>query len=239
MLEITDFSVHYGAITAVNDVNLEVRKGEILAILGANGAGKSTLLRSVMGLVPQTSGGLVYKGQDISDWSTRRRVQAGLSLVPEGGQVFPRLTCRDNLRAGMLARRCACSFEGAMRPVLSLFPRLEPALGQRADSLSGGEQQMLAIGRALVQGPDLLLLDEPSRGLAPKTITELMRKLQEIRSNGTTVVLAEQQAKLALPVADRAYVLTLGAIADEGPAGLFAASERFSDQYFGIPSRSQ
>jgi branched-chain amino acid transport system ATP-binding protein len=233
MLEIRGLSVHYGPIAALQGVSLEVQRGELVALVGANGAGKSTLLRALSGIVPASAGGIAFEGIDITRLRAERRVRLGIAQVPEGRQVFRGLAVEDNLRLGAFLRR-----DGEVAADLARIYALFPALAQRrrglAGALSGGQQQMLALGRALMARPKLLLLDEPSMGLAPTVIGEIFATIEGLRQQGTTILLVEQNAAAALHIADRGYVLETGriALADVGSALL--ANERVKAAYLGL-----
>jgi branched-chain amino acid transport system ATP-binding protein len=231
LLRVESLCVAYGAIQALHGVDFEVRAGEIATLIGSNGAGKSTLLRAVSGLIPPRSGRVWFDGVDITGERADRRVARGISQVPEGRRIFANLSVRENLQMGAYLRRGdeARSTERA----LTLFPRLRERLGQSAGTLSGGEQQMLAIGRALMAQPRLLLLDEPSLGLAPLLVQQIFSIIQEINAQGTTVVLVEQNARQALRVAQRATVLETGAVTLTGPAAELALDERVRRAYLG------
>ena len=231
LLRIESLEVAYGAIVALRGVDFEVRAGEIATLIGSNGAGKSTLLRAVSGLLRPRSGSIRFDGVDITAERADRRVARGISQVPEGRRIFANLTVRENLQMGAYLRdpRDSSAYERA----LALVPRLGERLGQSAGTLSGGEQQMLAIGRALMAQPRLLLLDEPSLGLAPLLVQQIFRIIQEINAQGTTVVLVEQNARQALRVAQRAYVLETGAVTLSGSAAELARDERVRRAYLG------
>jgi branched-chain amino acid transport system ATP-binding protein len=232
VLRVEGLSVAYGAILALRGVDFEVQSGEIATLIGSNGAGKSTLLRAVSGLLRPRSGRIWFEGVDITAERADRRVARGISQVPEGRRIFANLTVRENLQMGAYLRdpRDSSAYERA----LALFPRLRERLGQSAGTLSGGEQQMLAIGRALMAQPRLLLLDEPSLGLAPLLVQQIFAIIQEINAQGTTIVLVEQNARQALRVAQRAYVLESGAVTLAGPAPELARDERVRRAYLGV-----
>jgi len=231
LLRVESLSVAYGAILALRGVDFEVCTGEIATLIGSNGAGKSTLLRAVSGLLRPRSGRIWFEGEDITGERADRRVARGISQVPEGRRIFANLTVRENLQMGAYLRRA--SGAGAYERALALFPRLRERLGQTAGTLSGGEQQMLAIGRALMAKPRLLLLDEPSLGLAPLLVQQIFAIIGEINAQGTTVVLVEQNARQALRVAQRAYVLESGAVTLAGDATALARDERVRRAYLG------
>jgi branched-chain amino acid transport system ATP-binding protein len=231
LLRVEGLSVAYGAIVALRGIDFEVHPGEIVTLIGSNGAGKSTLLRTVSGLLRPRAGRICFDGQDITGERPDRRVARGISHVPEGRRIFANLSVRENLQMGAYLRR-----EGeaaACERVLALFPRLRERLSQAGGTLSGGEQQMLAIGRALMAQPRLLLLDEPSLGLAPLLVQQIFAIVQEINAQGTTVVLVEQNARQALRVARRAYVLETGAVNLAGDAAELARDERVREAYLG------
>jgi branched-chain amino acid transport system ATP-binding protein len=217
MLKLENVHTHYGAIEALKGVSLEVNSGEIVTLIGANGAGKSTLLMTICGTPHATAGTIVFEGQDITAKPTHVIMQCGLAVVPEGRRIFPGLTVQENLQmGGFFADKSRLAVD--LERVFTLFPRLQERRGQRGGTLSGGEQQMLAIGRALMGRPTLLLLDEPSLGLAPIIIAQIFNTLEEIRKEGMTIFLVEQNAHRALQLADRGYVLENGQIvlADSG-----------------------
>jgi len=217
-LSLREVTVGYGKTPVLRDVSLEVPRGEVVALLGANGAGKTTIMRTVMGFLKPWSGSVVFDGQDLGGQRPARIVRRGVGLVPEGRQIFGHLTVDENLVMGAYARQDPAGIRSDREWVLSLFPVLAERLRQRAGTLSGGEQQMLAIGRALMARPRLLLLDEPSLGLAPLLVREIFEVIGKIHQEGTTVLLVEQNARMALSVASRAYVLETGKVVREGAA---------------------
>jgi branched-chain amino acid transport system ATP-binding protein len=233
MLEIRDLDVYYGAIHALKGVTLDVREREIVTLIGANGAGKSTTLRAISGLVPARRGSITFEGCDLTRRRAYQIAAGGVGHAPEGRRIFPNLTVHENLDLGAYARRDRAEVERDFAEVLELFPRLKERLRQQAGTLSGGEQQMLAIGRALMGRPRLLLLDEPSLGLAPFLVKEIFRIVEEINRRGTTVLLVEQNANMALEVAHRGYVLETGEVvlADTGRALL--ANPQVRQAYLG------
>jgi branched-chain amino acid transport system ATP-binding protein len=234
LLQLTDLHVSYGAISALRGVELEVREGEIVTLIGSNGAGKSTTLRTISGLLRPTRGSVHFAGEDITGAAPHGIVRRGLSHCPEGRGVFPDLTVDENLSVGLFGRSDDHAGAAADRErALTLFPRLRERLLQRAGTLSGGEQQMLAIGRALLARPRLLLLDEPSLGLAPQVVQTIFRIVREINAAGTTVLLVEQNARLALAVAHRGYVMETGRIVLSDDAKALAASDAVRKAYLG------
>ncbi len=237
LLSLRDLTVAHGGVVALHAVSLTVAAGEIVALVGANGAGKSSLLRAVAGLTPCSAGSISFKGGDLASADTVERVRLGVSLVPEDRALFSGMTCGENLRLGLYARRSWDLFEKRAEAVFHLFPRLRERLSQKAGTLSGGEQQMLAIGRALMQEPELLLLDEPSLGLSPALTGAVFEKIAEIRRSGVTILLVEQKARLAMDLADRAYVLSVGKVVREGRADDLKSDEALGRLYFGVGSR--
>jgi branched-chain amino acid transport system ATP-binding protein len=231
-LRVHEVSVSYGRTQAVNGVSLEVAKGALVTILGANGAGKSTLLNAIMGILPAT-GSIRFEGRALEQLPVETRVACGLSLVPERRELFPDLTVEDNLRLGGFRRRRA-EREQTLDGVYTQFPRLKERHRQLGGTLSGGERQMLAMGRAIMSQPKLLMLDEPSLGLAPRIVAEVFQRLIALRENGVSILLVEQNARAALQVADYAYVLELGSITRQGPAAEIANDERLIESYLGL-----
>ena len=235
MLEVANLSVAYGKHTALRKVALSVGPGEIVVMLGATGAGKSTLLKAVGGLVPHDGHAVVrLSGRDIAATPAHRIVELGIALVPEGRGIFGELTVRENLRLGAYARRARESEAATLERVLTLFPRLGERLGQTARTMSGGEQQMVAIGRALMSRPEILLLDEPSLGLSPLMSAELFKSLAAIRQDGVGILLVEQNARLSLAIAQRGYLIENGAIAGEGEAGALMNDPAVQKAYLGM-----
>ena len=232
LLELKDVKVNYGVIQALKGISLTVNEGEIITLIGANGAGKSTTMRTIMGLEKCVSGSISYQGQDITNKDTRSIVANKIILSPEGRQVFPKFSVMDNLKMG--AYLCPKeNVAGSLEKVFELFPKLKDRQNQVAGTLSGGEQQMLAVGRAIMAEPKLLLLDEPSLGLAPLIVAEIFRMIRRIRDLGTTILLVEQNAKVALKNSDRAYVLETGKIMLSGTAQELLASDEVQQVYFG------
>ena len=233
MLKVENLSVHYGMIQAVRDVSFEVNEGEVVSLIGANGAGKTTILRTLSGLVRPSAGKIQFLGKEIQKLPAQKIVAAGLSQVPEGRHVFPGLTVMENLEMGAFLKKNREENQANLKKVFSRFPRLEERKNQDAATLSGGEQQMLAMGRALMSTPKLLLLDEPSMGLAPIFIQEIFDIIQDIQRQGTTVLLIEQNANKALSIADRGYVLETGKIVLSGTGQELLASDEVRKAYLG------
>ena len=233
MLKIDNIHVYYGAIHALKGVSLEVRKGEIVTLIGANGAGKSTTLRTVSGLLAPKSGGISFLGENIAGTPAHEIVKHGISQVPEGRRIFAEMSVQENLELGAFTRKDKDGVAKDFDLVYRRFPRLEERRKQQAGTLSGGEQQMLAMGRALMSRPQLLLLDEPSMGLAPLLIKEIFSIIEDINREGTTVLLVEQNANMALSIAHRAYVMETGRITLQGAAKDLAASEDVRKAYLG------
>ena len=233
MLKIDDINVYYGAIHAIKGISLTVNQGEIVTLIGANGAGKSTTLRTISGLLKPKTGSITFQGQDIAGTPAHKIVGLGISQVPEGRRIFTEMTVMENLDLGAFIRKDKDGIAADKKRVFELFPRLEERQDQIAGTLSGGEQQMLAMGRALMSRPKLLLLDEPSMGLAPLLIKEIFSIIEDINKSGTTVLLVEQNANMALSIANRAYVLETGRITLSGDAKKLAASEDVRKAYLG------
>lgn len=233
MLKIDNIHVYYGAIHALKGVSLEVHKGEIVTLIGANGAGKSTTLRTVSGLLAPKSGSISFLGENIAGMPAHEIVKHGISQVPEGRRIFAEMSVQENLEMGAFTRKDKEGVEKDFEIVYNRFPRLKERRQQQAGTLSGGEQQMLAMGRALMSRPKLLLLDEPSMGLAPLLIKEIFSIIEDINREGTTVLLVEQNANMALSIAHRAYVMETGRITLQGAAKELAASEDVRKAYLG------
>ncbi|RHM55129.1 ABC transporter ATP-binding protein [Mitsuokella sp. AF33-22] len=233
MLKIDNIDVYYGAIHALKGISLEVNQGEIVTLIGANGAGKSTTLRTISGLLKPKNGSITFMGKNIAGVPAHQIVREGISQVPEGRRVFAEMTVMENLDLGAFVRKDKAGIQKDLKKVFELFPRLEERRNQSAGTLSGGEQQMLAMGRALMSRPKLLLLDEPSMGLAPLLIKEIFHIIEDINKSGTTVLLVEQNANMALSIANRAYVLETGRITLSGAAQELAASEDVRKAYLG------
>ncbi|MGH8930709.1 MAG: ABC transporter ATP-binding protein [Egibacteraceae bacterium] len=235
LLELDEVTVHYGKIQALKGATLEVGEGEVVTLIGGNGAGKTTTLRTISGIRPLTSGTISFRGEDISRVPAYRRVEMGISQAPEGRRIFPGMSVRENLEMGAYARRRVTKREDFDR-VYQLFPRLAERRDQPGGTLSGGEQQMLAIGRGLMARPRLLLLDEPSMGLAPKLVEQIFAIISEINAQGTTILLVEQNAAMALQHAQRAYVLESGTIVKSDTASQLLDDESVRAAYLGTGS---
>lgn len=233
MLKLSAVSAGYGAIEALHNIDLEIGEAEVVTLLGANGAGKTTCLKVITGLLPARLGSVTWKGQDLSSCPAHARVPLGIAMSPEGRQVFPRMTVMENLEMGGYIHT-GQELRADLERVFHLFPKLKDRLHQLAGTLSGGEQQMLAIGRALMSRPRLLLLDEPSLGLAPLVVQQIFNIIREIRSLGLAVLLVEQNARQALQVADRGYVFEVGRIVLSGPAGELASNPEVQKAYLGL-----
>lgn len=236
VLKLENISARYGSIEALRKINLEIPNGSIVTLLGANGAGKSTTLKVISGVVKATAGRLVYKDEELTAKSPDQIVKRKIIQCPENRQVFPQLTVQENLRIGSYVRRDRSKVKEDLENVLAMFPRLKERLSQYAGTLSGGEQQMLAIGRALMGGPKVLLLDEPSLGLAPIIVREIFEIIKNINQAGTSILLVEQNANLALSLADYAYVLENGHIALSGKASELKKDDRVKEIYLGVKS---
>ncbi|MGN6781091.1 MAG: ABC transporter ATP-binding protein [Marmoricola sp.] len=234
LLEIRDMSVHYGRIQALEGISLEVEEGQVVTLIGANGAGKTTTMRAIAGLLDLSGGSVVFDGEEITKLRGHRRVQRGISLTPEGRGIFPAMTVRENLDMGAFARKDRTEVKQDLDRVFDLFPRVKERLDQKGGTMSGGEQQMLAIGRALMSRPRVLLLDEPSMGLAPQFIRQVFRIIKEVNEQGTTVLLVEQNANQALAIADRAYVLETGVITHTGTGKELLANPAIKEAYLGV-----
>lgn len=232
MLKVENLAVHYGVIQAVRNVNFEVNQGEIVSLIGANGAGKTTILHTLSGLISPSAGKITFEGEEIQKKAPRKIVAKGISQVPEGRHVFSGLTVQENLEMGAYLRK-EKNLSEEYETIYQRFPILKERLSQDASTLSGGEQQMLAMGRALMSKPRLLLLDEPSMGLAPIFIKEIFNIIQAIQAQGTTVLLIEQNAKMALSIADRGYVLETGEVVLSGTGEELLASDEVRKAYLG------
>lgn len=234
LLEVKDLNVYYGAIHALYGISFHVNEGEIVTLIGANGAGKSTTLRTISGLIRPRTGKVIFKGQDVTMTPAERIVRLGVSHVPEGRKIFAPLTVRENLLMGAYTRNDQAEIQKSMERVFASFPRLRERISQLGGTLSGGEQQMLATGRGLMSRPSLILLDEPSMGLSPIMVEEIFRIIKEINSQGTSILLVEQNALMALSIANRAYVLETGRIVLEGPAKEVAENPQVKNAYLGV-----
>jgi branched-chain amino acid transport system ATP-binding protein len=234
MLQLTDINAGYGGFQALFGVSLEVAAGEAVAVIGPNGAGKTTLLRVISGLLPPTSGRMLVEGRDFVAMPPHRIVEAGIAHVPESRRLFPRLSVQENLRMGAFIATARPRFSERLEYVYALFPRLRERSNQLAGTLSGGEQQMCAIARALMSGPKLVLLDEPSMGLAPVVVAQVFDLVRRIRSEGYTVLIVEQNVRQVLKVVDRAYLLEVGRVKAQGAAAELAASKEIRAAYMGL-----
>ena len=233
MLKVKDLKVNYGGIEALKGISFDVEQGQIVTLIGANGAGKSTTLRAISGLVKTASGAINFQGRDIIPFDAQQVVAEGIALVPEGRRVFDNLTVKENLKIGAYLRKDKEEIEAGIEDIYQRFPRLKEREKQVAGTLSGGEQQMLAMGRALMSKPNLLMLDEPSMGLAPILVEQIFDIIGELHRAGTTILLVEQNAQMALSIADRAYVLGTGKITISGTAKDVLADDRVREAYLG------
>ena len=233
LLEINNLEVHYGVIHALKGISFEVNEGEIIALIGANGAGKTTTLHTISGILQASSGNIIYDGKDITKVQAHKIVNLGISQVPEGRRVFAQLSVLENLKLGAFIRKDKDGIEEDLRNIYERFPRLEERRNQLVGTLSGGEQQMLAMGRALMSRPRIILMDEPSMGLSPIYVSEIFDIIKSINKDGTTVLLVEQNAKKALSIADRAYVLETGKIALSGDAKNLMNNDTVKKAYLG------
>ncbi|WP_017716442.1 ABC transporter ATP-binding protein [Kamptonema formosum] len=233
MLEVKDIYTYYGNIQALKGVSLRVYQGEIVTLIGSNGAGKTTTLRTIQGLLRPRQGTILFEGTSVQSLSPKQIVKAGISQSPEGRLIFPRMTVLENLEMGAFSRRDSLGIKLDKEKVLYLFPRLRERINQKGGTLSGGEQQMLAIGRALMARPRLLLLDEPSMGLAPLLVSQIFSIIRDINAQGTTILLVEQNAHMALKVAHRGYVLQTGQVVVEGTASELESNETVRKAYLG------
>jgi len=233
MLNIKDLHVYYGGIHALRGISLDVPEGKIISLIGANGAGKSTTLRSIVGLEKPTEGTVTYQNEIITQQTTKKIVEAGVVLVPEGRRIFPNLTVKENLILGSYLRKDKEQIEKDIKWVYELFPRLKEREWQKAGTMSGGEQQMLAVGRGLMSKPKLMMMDEPSLGLAPLIVKDIFEIVKEVNKMGVTILLIEQNAKVALEISDYAYVLETGTIVLEGPGKELLNNEDVKKAYLG------
>ena len=233
MLEIKDLEVYYGMIQAIKGISFEVNEGEVIALIGANGAGKTTILHTISGLIAPKKGSITFEGQEITKIPAHKIVENGLAQVPEGRRVFPSLSVLQNLKLGAYTRKDKNEIDDTLKMIYERFPRLEERKNQPAGTLSGGEQQMLAMGRALMSKPRIILMDEPSMGLSPIFVNEIFDIIKQVSASGTTVLLVEQNAKKALSIADRGYVLETGKIVKEGKASDLLNDEAVKKAYLG------
>ncbi len=234
LLEVKDLEVSYGVIQALKGISFEVNEGEIVTLIGANGAGKTTTMQSIIGLIPKKGGTVIYDGQEITKTPCHKVVHLGMSQVPEGRRIFQELTVYENLLMGAYSKKKDDTFKEDLEKVYTRFPRLKERSTQIAGTLSGGEQQMLAMGRALMSRPKLLMLDEPSMGLSPLLVDEVFDIIKDINKDGTTILLVEQNAGKSLAISDRAYVLETGSIVLSGTGEELAASEEVKKGYLGV-----
>ncbi len=233
LISVKDLKVNYGGIEALKGISFDVEKGQIVTLIGANGAGKSTTLKAISGIVPVSGGSITYSGEDITGKDAQKIVSKGVVLVPEGRRVFPNLSVLENLKIGAYLRKDKQGIEEDIGKVYDMFPRLKERHWQMAGTLSGGEQQMLAVGRALMARPELIMMDEPSLGLAPIVVADIFNCIKKINSQGTTVLLIEQNANAALKVADYAYVLETGSISRSGTGKELLEDESVKEAYLG------
>lgn len=233
MLKVTDLQVYYGMIQAIKGISFEVNQGEVIALIGANGAGKTTILHTITGLINAKAGAIEFEGSNLLKTPAHKIVSMGMAHVPEGRRIFQELTVLENLKLGAYTRSNKKEIDDTLQMIYGKFPRLEERKGQIAGTLSGGEQQMLAMGRALMSHPKIILMDEPSMGLSPLYVNEIFKIIEEISSSGTTVLLVEQNAKKALSIADRAYVLETGKIVLEGKASELINNDSIKKAYLG------
>ena len=236
LLNVNGLKVQYGGIRALSGISFQVERGQIVSLIGANGAGKSTTLRAITSLVPMAGGRIEYEGEDISSLDTHQMIQRGIVLVPEGRRVFPNLTTLENLKVGAYIRKDGSSIADDIEKVYTLFPRLKERHWQLAGTLSGGEQQMLAVGRALMARPKLLMMDEPSLGLAPLVVRDIFQTVLKLHGEGITILLVEQNANAALKIADRGYVLETGRITITGSGHELLENPKVREAYLGRAS---
>ena len=237
MLKVKDLKVNYGGIEALKGISFDVEQGQIVTLIGANGAGKSTTLRAISGLVKTASGAINFMGRDIIPFNAQQVVAEGIAMVPEGRRVFDNLTVKENLKIGAYLRKDKDEIESGIEDIYQRFPRLKEREWQLAGTLSGGEQQMLAVGRAMMARPKLLMMDEPSLGLAPLVVRDIFAIIRELKSEGITILLIEQNANAALRCADQAYVLETGRITMSGTGEALLADQRVRDAYLGSTAR--
>ncbi|MGN0347335.1 MAG: ABC transporter ATP-binding protein [Lachnospiraceae bacterium] len=234
LLEVKDLKVNYGLIQAIKGISFEINKGELVALIGANGAGKTTILHTISGLLQPKEGSIIYDGKDITRIPGHKIVSMGMAHVPEGRRVFANLSVYENLKMGSYTRKDKAGIEETLKSVYEHFPRLEERKNQMAGTLSGGEQQMLAMGRALMSNPDMILMDEPSMGLSPLLVKEVFSIIEYCHEQGITILLVEQNAKMALSIADRAYVIETGNITMSGNAKDLLEDENVKKAYLGV-----
>jgi len=237
MLKVKDLKVNYGGIEALKGISFDVEQGQIVTLIGANGAGKSTTLRAISGLVKTASGAINFMGRDIIPFNAQQVVAEGIAMVPEGRRVFDNLTVKENLKIGAYLRKDKEEIESGIEDIYQRFPRLKEREWQLAGTLSGGEQQMLAVGRAMMARPKLLMMDEPSLGLAPLVVKDIFSIIRDLKSEGITILLIEQNANAALRCADQAYVLETGSITMSGTGAELLADQRVRDAYLGSTAR--
>ena len=234
MLRLQNVEVRYGTVPALRDVSMEIRRGEIVCLLGGNASGKSTTMKTVIGSLRPTQGRVWYEGQDVTGWNTSRRVAAGIAIVPEARRIFPRLSVRENLMMGAFIRRDRSEIDADLERVMAMFPRLRERASQRGGTMSGGEQQMLAMARALMSRPRFLCMDEPSMGLAPVLVEQQFETIQELNRTGITVFVVEQNAAMALAIANRGYVLQSGRVVLQGSADSLLRNPQMQRAYLGM-----
>lgn len=234
MLSVRNLNVHYGGVQALWDVSLDVDAGEIVSLVGPNGAGKSTLLKSILGLITPTSGVVEFEGKDVSEIPAYKTVELGLCYIPEGGRVFPEMTVLENLEMGAIPKRARVEMKESMRMVFDLFPILKERSSQLAGTLSGGERQMLAIARGLMNKPRLMMIDEPSLGLAPKVVLQIFDVIREINERDVTILLVEQNVRQTLKLSNRTYILESGKIVKHGPSSELIDDEYVKQAYLGM-----
>ncbi len=233
ILEFRDVNAHYGPVHVLKDVNLKIYPGEIVCLLGGNASGKTTTLKTILGMLMPSSGEIFLDGAEVTEWNTSRRCERGVSMVPENRRLFKRMTVKENLEIGAFLRKDKENFEADMERIFELFPRVKERLAQKSGNLSGGEQQMVAVGRALMARPKILLMDEPSMGLAPILVAQSFEIIQQINEAGTTVFVVEQNANMALSIADRGYVLQTGQIVLADTAEALLANPQMRQAYLG------
>ena len=234
MLEVRDIHAYYGVSHVIQGVSLEVQRGEIITLIGRNGAGKTTTLKSILGIVPPKSGAILFEGREITRWPTHLIVQRGIAYVPEERRIIPNLTVEENLRLGMLKNRDRSKNRALLDKTFDYFPRLKERLRQRGNSLSGGEQQMLAMARALVSDPAIMLIDEPTEGLMPSMVGQIARILAEMNRDGVTILLVEQNVEMALSISTHGYVIDQGTIQYRGSAKDLEANKEIQQRYLGV-----